>query len=510
MAVPVLECPELASGKRDRHYMELFWGDIHNHNAVGVGQGSLERSYSIAANTLDFYAFTPHGWWTDIARADPSVEEYHLAGFAKTKDNWQRIVQTANAWNKAGRLATLVAYEWHSSAWGDYCVYFPQDRGTLFYARDMDELKTFALEKGALLIPHHCAYKRGWRGTDWRSLDADLSPVAEIFSEHGNSLEPESHLGMYRHSMGGSDHTQSVLVQIRSGRVLGFTAGTDDHFGHPGCYGEGLMGLYAAELSREAVLDAIRKRHTYAVTGDRIELDFGIGAGMMGDMLPCSVPRELRIRVRGLGALDYVEVLKNGRGAAKWQTGPVSPGSGLPDLVRLEWGWGGMKSLDKTCWNIEARVEGGRLERVFPCFCGGPDVVEDENRLQRPERNRVDIRSYTCRTNFGPTQAVVIALSGDAGTKLRVSMQGQWGSRKFSQVVSLSKRDMGAASHSYKVAPVFSAPQLKIHPLCSGTESCFEKEWVDPRPASSDSYFVKVVQKNGQMAWSSPIWFVGD
>jgi len=38
---------------------QLYWGDLHNHNAVGYGKGSLQRSYDIAESHLDFFAFTP-------------------------------------------------------------------------------------------------------------------------------------------------------------------------------------------------------------------------------------------------------------------------------------------------------------------------------------------------------------------------------------------------------------------------------------------------------------------
>ncbi|MHC4558045.1 MAG: hypothetical protein ACYS80_12160, partial [Planctomycetota bacterium] len=43
----------------------LYWGDVHNHNAVGYARGSLERSYDIARSHLDFFCFTGHSQWHD-------------------------------------------------------------------------------------------------------------------------------------------------------------------------------------------------------------------------------------------------------------------------------------------------------------------------------------------------------------------------------------------------------------------------------------------------------------
>jgi hypothetical protein len=48
--------PQAAGGE-----YTLFWGDLHNHNSVGYARGSLERTYEIAKEHLDFLAFTPFG-----------------------------------------------------------------------------------------------------------------------------------------------------------------------------------------------------------------------------------------------------------------------------------------------------------------------------------------------------------------------------------------------------------------------------------------------------------------
>ena len=46
----------------------LYWGDVHNHNAVGYAKGSLERSYDIARSHLDFFCFTGHSQWHDMPK----------------------------------------------------------------------------------------------------------------------------------------------------------------------------------------------------------------------------------------------------------------------------------------------------------------------------------------------------------------------------------------------------------------------------------------------------------
>ena len=42
----------------------IYWADLHNHNEIGYGVGSLDRTYEIARGAgLHVYAFTPHGLW---------------------------------------------------------------------------------------------------------------------------------------------------------------------------------------------------------------------------------------------------------------------------------------------------------------------------------------------------------------------------------------------------------------------------------------------------------------
>ena len=67
----------------------------------------------------------------------------------------------------------------------------------------------------------------------------------------------------------------------------------------------------AEELSRHGLVDAMRKRHTYAAT-DNIVLDVRMGSlGIMGDEVRTSQPR-LDVVVLGTGPIDRVEVICNG------------------------------------------------------------------------------------------------------------------------------------------------------------------------------------------------------
>ncbi|MCD6122649.1 MAG: DUF3604 domain-containing protein [Spirochaetales bacterium] len=490
----------------------IFWGDLHNHNGLGIGKGSLERSYSIALNTLDFYAFTPHGWWVDIPSTDMEVKNYHLKGFDLVKKNWRKIVAKANAMNVPGSFVAFIAYEWHSSFWGDYCVYFPGTEGNLYYAKDIYDLRSFVERNNAIMLPHHCAYKKGWRGTNWDTFINKFSPTAEIFSEHGNSLESHSYWGMYRHSMGGSDSSQTILAQLESGKHIGFTAGTDDHFGYPGSYNEGLTGIYAEELTRKDIIEAIKKRHSFAVTGDRIELRFNIDNAIMGDIVRTGNTKQIDISIKAQDEIDYIEIIKNGKSLTKWNTENVNNDQTTTNsLVRIEWGWDGIASKIITHWIIDIKTNNGNFVKVIPYFCGGPGIIEKENSIKHLNKKHLIINSYTSRSNSFPTQSAILYLESDQNTLFKISVKGKWGSKNFNRTISINKSNLNKSDVIFSITSAFSAPKLKLHRALSIKSLHFKKKWEDKieyNDKNADFYFVKVLQKNGQMAWSSPIWTI--
>src|SRR5690606_3688918 len=142
-----------------------LWADLHNHNAVGYGKGSLERSYSIARGALlDVYAFTPHGRWHDAPAEDARMAAYHARGYEIVQQSWPAVQRAANEANADGRFTALVAFEFHSSQFGDYHVLLPGDSGELIDPGSLAELQDYARRCGAVIVPHHMAYEPGWRG----------------------------------------------------------------------------------------------------------------------------------------------------------------------------------------------------------------------------------------------------------------------------------------------------------------------------------------------------------
>lgn len=293
--------------------MNLYWGDLHYHTAVGYAQGSLRRSFEIAQEHLDFMAHTGHSQWADMPQMPQERHMKWVKGFEVMRQNWHQVVAMTEEFYQPGELVTFLGYEWHHSHYGDYHLLYPGEEGRLVYHNEAAELQRYAKQTGAMLIPHHVAYAPGWRGLNWEHFEPEVSPVVEIYSEHGETLSDSTIFPMIRHSNGGIYTANTVAYQLRQGLRAGFTASTDDHFGYPGAWGEGLTGIWADHLTRPALWQALWQRRTYAVTGDRIRLQFYLNDAPMGSEIALSPKRHISVNVEAVDDLDVIEVVKNGR-----------------------------------------------------------------------------------------------------------------------------------------------------------------------------------------------------
>ena len=488
----------------------IFWGDIHNHNAVGYAKGSLERSLEIAQEHLDFFAHTGHAQWHDMPLMPNNAHEKWVKGFDVMRKGWPEVVRMVRDAYEPGKFVTLLGYEWHSSSYGDYCLYYPGDEGELAYFESGEELQEYARRNGCIAIPHHVGYKRGWRGYNWDHFDPRVSPVVEIFSEHGACERDRGPFPMIRHSNGGRDTANCVQAALARGLRFGFVASTDDHLGYPGAYGEGLVAVLADELSRDAIWQAIRQRRTYAVTGDRIGVRFTLNGQPMGSEIAATPERRIEFEVEGWDEIDQVEILKNGTTLATFRPECATPWTPWPGAAkcRLEWGWGPWADLNmaRTAdWDITLRTHGARIQQGMTCFQSGPFEEAKRNRVLARKPTEWHWQSCTSRRQAfeeRATNAIVFALSGGLDDRVELTL-----TKPAELRMSFSLGELAANSGVEFTGP-FTSESVLVHRLVSPLEYRLAGEYVDecPDAAGADYYYLRVRQGNGQMAWASPMW----
>jgi len=119
-----------------------------------------------------------------------------------------------------------------------------------------------------------------------------------------------------------------VQEALKRGYRLGFTAGSDTHISRPGSNIKEMMGnqivytqsgltaVYAEELSREAIFDALKRRHCYATTGVRMIIYFTINDCLMGEEITVQspdAPRQLYIKVAGTKEIERIDIVRNNK-----------------------------------------------------------------------------------------------------------------------------------------------------------------------------------------------------
>jgi hypothetical protein len=508
----------IASGVREESQLlsaeadgspRLFWGDLHNHNAVGYAQGSLERSIDLAREHLDFFAFTGHASWHDMPKMPGDRHMKWVDGFKVHTDHWpktRRMIREANSED----FVALLGYEWHSSQFGDYCMIFPDDQPDLYLPGHVEKLLDFAAAKNALAITHHVGYKQGWRGANFDHFRAGVSPVVEIFSEHGCTESDRAPVPMLRHSNGGRSTSNTIVPQLKKGLRFGFVASSDNHRGYPGAYGEGVVGVWANELNGESLFDAIRARRTYAATGDRIVLEVALNGRPMGSELAATADRQIDVRVEGQDSIAMIELIRNGRVIERhFPEDHADVPLKLPGRAkcRIQYGWGPWAALDlgRTClWDMTVRLDGGRFVRALPCFQSAPYDEKLRDKLQVVSPNELRVESNTSRVQCfaeDPTKSIICELDGGPDSVLSIQLR-----QPVEQTVRARLADL-IEDNVVTFTGVFTSESYIIHRLVGPSEYSATIRWQDRRAADKpDWYYVRVTQHNGHMAWSSPIW----
>jgi hypothetical protein len=310
--------PILVHSKRQEE--SIYWGDLHSHTHFstedGVGDPEGAFDYARHISGLDFYAMTDH-----VRPPSGNISR------GVSLEDYQQYNQLADRFNEPGVFATLHGYEASFYApYGHVNVYFRSAAGPLLFpdALTLPEMWKYLTPGEALTVPHHTLKMPA--PIDWTYPDNEqFRRNIEIYSGHGSSEEydPSDSLAFEQSLFTNPSTSQKTGMTVQDAWEKGFRlstlASSDDHSGHPGQPEFGLTAVYARELTRESIFDALFHGRTYATTGAHIILDFDINNARMGD--ETTIHDEARILVRAVGtdAIDQVDILRHLAGTPGFQ-----------------------------------------------------------------------------------------------------------------------------------------------------------------------------------------------
>jgi hypothetical protein len=146
-----------------------------------------------------------------------------------------------------------------------------------------------------------------FHGTDWRNNDPEVEPSVEIYQGARQSYEmPGAPRGISAGDANtGYNPDGFVSLALGKGYRLGFESSSDHASTHLS-----FANLLVTAPTREAMLDAFRKRHIYAAT-DHILAEFRSGGHFMGDEFTTAGPPNFCVRLRGTAPFARVLLIKD-------------------------------------------------------------------------------------------------------------------------------------------------------------------------------------------------------
>lgn len=296
----------VASSEGDEQ-LNFYYGDLHAHTWMSDGVGDVDEFHFTMRDYYedDFAALTDHDTFV---------------GNSILPSEWELMKTIAEHFNQTGRFVTIFGQEWTTAriptGFGHKNIYhirpdMPLLDHTQEDYRTAPKLLARCRELGAIAIPHHI----GWTGSDWENADEIAQPLVEIISNHGcfeyMGNRPIAHRGGIRGSF--------VQDGLARGLKFGIVGGSDSHgliwhhrVGYKrDCRRTGLTAILAADLSRESLFDALKKRRTFATTGIKPRVDFRINGHVMGEAIETSESPTIEVAIAAQQPIHYITVVKN-------------------------------------------------------------------------------------------------------------------------------------------------------------------------------------------------------
>ncbi|MDH5791498.1 MAG: DUF3604 domain-containing protein, partial [Candidatus Bathyarchaeota archaeon] len=280
------------------------------------------------------------------------------------------------------------------------------------------------------------------------------------------------------------------------GLRVGFVANSDDHTCRPGLtYPSGgfttkggYTGVYAKELTREALWEVLWSRRCYATTGERMILHVDVDGHMMGEEFETDKPPKISVRIMGTAPLHEVEVK---RGVENIHRHPFAkPRDDADRLIKVEWSGVRVRGRPKRVdWEGGLQLDRGRIvsyeEFAFDYANQGVRWITNQ-------------RLEWASTTGGDPDGVILKL--DAPEDAEVTFNSK------PMTFSFKLRDIDYEPLVVEAGGVNQ--KVKVSAISGGElPRSLDFSYVDEDPMGGVSpYWVRVVQSDGGMAWSSPVY----
>lgn len=480
-----------------------YWGDLHGQTGETVGTNSIEHYFDFARN-----------------KAFLDVTAHQANDFQIKPAFWEKLNALTAKLNEPGTFTVLAGYEWsgNTAVGGDHNVFFREEGARIYRCShalvdEQDDLDTDAHTLTDLYKKLHA-----------EPVDAVMyahvgGRYANIFYDHDPKLEAAVEV----HSAWGS--FEWVLTDgFPLRRRVGVVANSDGHKGRPGASypGASFFGAYGGltcflmeENSRDAVFEAIRRRHTYGTSGPRVAIDVTAtleNEGTLYHRNPLSDPKCTSEQVRTCTMGDIVRTMDAHAKISVAVDAPVGIESielrsgtdvvtlwrgyadaDLGSRLRLMWSGAEYRGRGRnTRWQGRVQVSDGQIDRFAPV-----NRLNPEQPLHQVGSNSAIFNTITTGNRMGCD----MWLAGDAPDVHLTTNHG----------------DLSLAPATMNVVPVVMeagglARKLVAQRLPDGPldrSASFEAE-VDIAAKGDTPIWICVNLEDGNQAWTTPIYLHRD
>lgn len=478
-----------------------YWADLHGQSEETIGTNSARQYFEFAH---------------DKAFVDATGHQGN--DFQITNEFWAELDRLSAEFNEPSRFVTLPGYEWsgNTSLGGDRNIYFTQEgrqirRSSHALVPDRSDLHTDANTAGELFQV-------------FARTDEDVVCFAHCGGRYADVKL--AHDGLFEHSMEvhSSWGTFEWLVQdaFEMGYRVGIVANSDGHKGRPGSsypgaslFGAigGLTCLLMPALTRDALVQCLRRRRHYATTGGRMVIDvtaeFPQGGtryhddpalvdskgepattAMMGDIVQLS-RGDVTLKV-DIFASAPIERLQIFNGLESLETVRAHTPAELGNRIRVVWEGAEYRGrFRQVIWDGEATVSDNRILDARPI-----NFLNREKTLEIVGDNRLTWRALTT----GNIGGFDVWLDDPYGGTLKLETP--------LIKCGIPLEDIGFDDEvidNSGVLPrfvrIFRLPTDNPH------HTLRIQRTIKIVPDRDNPIFIKLTQEDGHIAWTSPIYF---
>ncbi len=480
-----------------RHY----WGDTHGQSDETLGTNSA-RDYFLFGRDKAFLDVMGH-----------QGNDFQITG-----PFWSHLNELTRELDEPGRFVCIPGYEWsaNTAVGGDRNVFFRREGETI----------------------HRSSHAQINDGADRLDESTDAHTAAELFERlKGRDCVVMAHVGgRYADIRQAHDPALETAVEVHSAwgtfewllqdafdanYRVGVVCNSDGHKGRPGaCYpGASFFGSYggltcfiAPSLDRDAIFEAMRRRHHYGTTGNRMIVDVSATTTAkadvfvrdpavfadarwasasrieMGDIARVEADEaELHVKIRGSAPIERVEIFD-----AERMIECVRPytAADLGARVRLVYQGAEYRGRARTTnWDGELAVEGNEIVRA--------EVINNWNLdrgLQTQSSTGLTWKAVTTG-NYG---AIDIWLKNGLAGRLSFETRHARGQRDIAS--------LGFERHVFSAGGLDRAVKLYRLPERMTETRVDIRRRVRVRDVGDTRLYVRVTQEDGHRAWSSPIY----